>query len=133
MATRKRPDHPIHYAKSGTRSSTLRGRPSPHRGKSDQNRRRSSLTTGLKPRQKPDPTLRPWPRDVFVVAVHRHSDFDVRTIRGSIEFGTCEDCDEKLAFEAGKLERARFDPHCERRPLKIICRHCLATYNRKII
>ncbi len=129
---KKRRDCPTHQSKSLSRSSTLRRRQSPNKGKT-RGQPRQSLTVGLPQRPTPDPTLNPWPDDCVQIVAATPATINVRGIRGQITDQICADCAARLAVDSWSIETAWAMPERQRRPLRFICVKCCLTYDRSMI
>ena len=128
----KRRDCPTHQTKSRSRSSTLKGRTSPNKGKS-RGQPRQSVTVGLTPRPKPDPTKKPWPRDCVTIVAATPATLNVRGITGTVTDQICAECTTRLAVDSDEIARAWAMPERQGRPLRFICVKCFVQYDRSSI
>lgn len=121
-----------HHRKSETRSVTLSGRESGR--KNTRQLPIASRTVGLTPRPKPDPNLRPWPKDCVQIVASTPETVNVRGIKGRITDQICADCRTRLAVDSWTIDYANAMPERDGRPLRFICINCCVTkYDRNTI
>lgn len=116
---------------SATRSATLKGRESKRKGEASVPRAAQLL--GLTPRPKPDPNLKPWPKDCVQIVAATPMTVHVASIREQIVDKTCADCRCRLAVDNHSIRIAHELPERQRRPLRFICAKCCLTYDRSSI
>lgn len=119
------------HAKSATRSATMTGRTSVRKGQ--RQAPRQSLLQGLTPRPKPDPTLKPWPKDSVVIVAATPMTVNVAGIRERIVDKICSDCRCRLAVDNHSIRAAWEMPERQGRPLRFLCAGCCKGYDRSSI
>ena len=93
----------------------------------------ASRLNNVKQIPRPDPRLKPWPKNCVQIVAATPATVNVRGIREHITDQICHDCKTRLAVDSYSIRQALELPQRQGRPLRYICLNCFARYDRKTI